>query len=148
MSQLCPIGPNYAPLCLINCCYLSLTINSFSNYSHFKAFESTELYNQHTDQDCTLYQIIILDGAQLKQENKITGITSNTGKTPCKYGPVFAPYLHDWTLYGINTMQKWVRIYMAFFLCKAFIYGVATARLIISQIYSYLLLVTTIFSYN
>ena len=40
-----------------------------------------------------------------------------TGKTPCKYGPVFAPYLHDWTLYGINTVQKWVRIYMAFFLC-------------------------------
>ena len=42
----------------------------------------------------------------------------NTGKTPCKYGPVFAPYLHDWTLYGINTVQKWIRIYMAFFLCK------------------------------
>ena len=39
-----------------------------------------------------------------------------TGKTPCKYGPVFAPYLHDWTLYGINTVQKRVRIYMAFFL--------------------------------
>ena len=35
----------------------------------------------------------------------------------CKYGPVFAPYLHDWTLYGINTVQKRVRIYMAFFLC-------------------------------
>ena len=42
----------------------------------------------------------------------------NTGKTPCKYGPVFAPYLHDWTLYGINTVQKRVRIYMAFFLCN------------------------------
>ena len=40
-----------------------------------------------------------------------------TGKTPCKYGPVFAPYLHNWTLYGINTVQKWVCIYMAFFLC-------------------------------
>ena len=39
-------------------------------------------------------------------------------KTPCKYGPIFAPYLHDWTLYGINTVQKRVRIYMAFFLCK------------------------------
>ena len=37
---------------------------------------------------------------------------------PCKYGPIFAPYLHDWTLYGINTVQKQVRIYMAFFLCK------------------------------
>ena len=40
-----------------------------------------------------------------------------TGKTPCKYRPVFALYLHDWTLYGINTVQKRVRIYMAFFLC-------------------------------
>ena len=39
-----------------------------------------------------------------------------TGKTPCKYGPVFAPYSHDWTLYGTNTVQKRVRIYMAFFL--------------------------------
>ena len=29
-----------------------------------------------------------------------------TGKTPCKYGPVFAPDLHDWTLYSINTVQK------------------------------------------
>ena len=37
---------------------------------------------------------------------------------PCKYGPIFAPYLHDWTLYGINTVQKQVRIYMAFFLCQ------------------------------
>ena len=33
-------------------------------------------------------------------------VYSNTGKTPCKYGPVFAPYLHDWTLYGINTVQN------------------------------------------
>ena len=40
----------------------------------------------------------------------------DTGKTLCKYRPVFAPYLHDWTLYGINTVQKRVRIYMAFFL--------------------------------
>ena len=23
----------------------------------------------------------------------------HTGKTLCKYGPVFAPNLHDWTLY-------------------------------------------------
>ena len=44
-------------------------------------------------------------------------IVNITGKTPCKYGPDFAPYLHDWTLYGINTVQKWVCIYMAFFLC-------------------------------
>ena len=43
---------------------------------------------------------------------------NNTGRTPCKHGPVFAQYLHDWTLYGINTVQKQVRIYMAFFLCK------------------------------
>ena len=28
-------------------------------------------------------------------------------------------YLHDWTLYGINTVQKQVRIYMAFFLWKS-----------------------------
>ena len=42
---------------------------------------------------------------------------ATTRKTPCKYGPVFAPYLHDWTQYGINTVQKRVRIYMAFFLC-------------------------------
>ena len=38
-------------------------------------------------------------------------------KMLCEYGPVFAPYLHDWTLYGIKTVQKRVRIYMAFFLC-------------------------------
>ena len=25
---------------------------------------------------------------------------------PCKYGSVFALYLHDWTLYGINTVKK------------------------------------------
>ena len=43
---------------------------------------------------------------------------TNTGKTPCKYGPVFALYLHNWTLYGINTVQKRVCIYMAFFLCN------------------------------
>ena len=49
-----------------------------------------------------------------------TAQLANTGKTPCKYGPVFVPYLDDWTLYGINTVQKWVRIYMAFFLCKNF----------------------------
>ena len=42
---------------------------------------------------------------------------THTGKTLCKYGSVFAPYLHDWTLYGINIVQKRVRIYMAFFLC-------------------------------
>ena len=46
-----------------------------------------------------------------------------TGKTLCKYGPVFAPYLHDWTLYGINTVQKRVRIYMAFFLWLLLHYG-------------------------
>ena len=25
-----------------------------------------------------------------------------TGKMPCKYGPIFGPYLHDWTLYTIR----------------------------------------------
>ena len=43
---------------------------------------------------------------------------SSTGKMPCKYGSVFAPCLHDWTVYGINTVQKRVRIYMAFFQCE------------------------------
>ena len=38
----------------------------------------------------------------------------NIGKMLCKYGPVFAPYLHEWTIYGINTVQKRVRMYMAF----------------------------------
>ena len=42
-----------------------------------------------------------------------------TGKMPCKYGPVFAPYLHDWTLYSINTVQKRVRIQV----CSKAIYG-------------------------
>ena len=42
-----------------------------------------------------------------------------TGKTLCKYGAVFAPYLHDWTPYSINTVQKRVHTYMAFFLCMS-----------------------------
>ena len=49
---------------------------------------------------------------------RILWSSSNTGKTPCKYEPVFAPYLHDWTLYSINTVQNRVRIYMAFILCN------------------------------
>ena len=48
----------------------------------------------------------------------LQSVSANTGKMPCEYGPVFAPYLHDWTLYGKNTVQKRVRIYMAFFLCN------------------------------
>ena len=43
-------------------------------------------------------------------------------KMPCKYGPIFAPYLHDWTLYDINTVQKRVRIYMVFFLWSTHMY--------------------------
>ena len=46
----------------------------------------------------------------------------HTGKAPWKYGPVFAPYLHDWTLYDINTVQKRVCIYMMFFLWYIYIY--------------------------
>ena len=58
-------------------------------------------------------------------EVTVIGIhAGDTGKMPCKYGPVFAPYLHDWTLYGINTVQKWVRIYTAFFLCESLSYGI------------------------
>ena len=51
-------------------------------------------------------------------EVEVDHSVSSTGKTLCKYGPVFVPYLHNWTLYGINTVQKRVRIYMAFFLCS------------------------------
>ena len=36
---------------------------------------------------------------------------------PCKYGPVFALYLYRIESNHVNTVQKWVRIYMAFFLC-------------------------------
>ena len=50
--------------------------------------------------------------------NTHTHTLYHTGKTLCKYGPVFAPYLHNWTIYGINTVQKRVCIYIAFFLCQ------------------------------
>ena len=36
---------------------------------------------------------------------------------PCKYGPVFALYLYRIESNRVNTVQKQVRIYMAFFLC-------------------------------
>ena len=39
-----------------------------------------------------------------------------TGKMPCKYGPVFALYLYRIQSNRVNTVQKRVRIYMAFFL--------------------------------
>ena len=63
-------------------------------------------------------------------------MTRGTGKTPCKYGPVFASYLHDWTVYGINKVQKWLHIYMAFFLwglcpCLSLLLCVSAARLIV-----------------
>ena len=48
----------------------------------------------------------------------------------CKYGPVVAPYLHDWTLYGINTVQKRVRIYMVFFLCPPLMQPEVTINLL------------------
>ena len=40
-----------------------------------------------------------------------------TQKTPCKYRPVFALYLYCIESNRVNTVQKWVRIYTAFFLC-------------------------------
>ena len=40
-----------------------------------------------------------------------------TGKMPCKYGPIFALYLYCIESNHVNTMQKRVRIYTAFFLC-------------------------------
>ena len=40
--------------------------------------------------------------------------------TACKYGTKTGPYLHDWTLYGINTVQKRVHVYMAFILSHTF----------------------------
>ena len=42
-----------------------------------------------------------------------------TGKTPCKYGPVFALCLYCIESNYVNTVQKQVCIYMAFFLCMA-----------------------------
>ena len=39
-----------------------------------------------------------------------------TGKTPCKYGPIFALYLYRIESNRVNTVQKQVRIYTAFFL--------------------------------
>ena len=39
-----------------------------------------------------------------------------TGKMPCKYGPIFALYLYRIESNRVNTVQKRVRIYMAFFL--------------------------------
>ena len=42
----------------------------------------------------------------------------DTGKTPCKYGPVFALYLYCIESNHVNTVQKRVRIYIAFFLCE------------------------------
>ena len=38
-------------------------------------------------------------------------------KTPCKYGPIFALYLYRIESSRVNTLQKRVRIYTAFFLC-------------------------------
>ena len=40
-----------------------------------------------------------------------------TGNTPCKYRPIFALYLYRIQSNPVNTVQKRVRIYMAFFLC-------------------------------
>ena len=45
-----------------------------------------------------------------------TYVAPCTGKTPCKYRPVFALYLYRIESNHVNTVQKWVRIYTAFFL--------------------------------
>ena len=42
------------------------------------------------------------------------GISIVHRKTPCKYGPVFALYLYRIESNRVNTVQKRVRIYMAF----------------------------------
>ena len=39
-----------------------------------------------------------------------------TGKMPCKYGPILALYLYRMESNHVNTVQKRVRIYMAFLL--------------------------------
>ena len=36
-------------------------------------------------------------------------------KTPCKYGPIFVLYLYRIESNRVNTVQKWVCIYTAFF---------------------------------
>ena len=46
-----------------------------------------------------------------------------TGKTPCKYGPVFALYLYRIESNRVNTVQKRVHIYTAFFLWPVFRYS-------------------------
>ena len=40
---------------------------------------------------------------------------------PYKYGPVFALYLYRIESNRVNTVQKRVRIYIAFFLCSLFV---------------------------
>ena len=46
---------------------------------------------------------------------------SLTGRTPCKYGPVFTLYLYRIESNRVNTVQKRVRIYTAFFLCLSIV---------------------------
>ena len=89
------------------------TQNMFHKASDLKFTMVTfHIYSWYITRTCICSQIFIVYALDC------------TEKTPCKYGPVFGPYLHDWTLYGINTVQKWVRIYMAFFLCWDYnIYG-------------------------
>ena len=52
----------------------------------------------------------------MNADNNDNFIRSYTGKTPCKYGPVFALYLYRIESNRVNTVQKRVRIYTAFFL--------------------------------
>ena len=101
--------------------YLGLVIISFSFQTLKLAEKHLELVNSERSfyiELCRTSKETVKDffGEVLQQLP-----SPNTEKTPCEYGPVFAPYLHDWTLYGINTVQKRVRIYMAFFLCNAMV---------------------------
>ena len=50
-----------------------------------------------------------------------------TGKTLCKYRPVFAPYLHDWSLYGINTVQNG-SVFTWHFSCDELYKAIATIK--------------------
>ena len=64
--------------------------------------------------DCCMYLL------QKKQQSCFSQPQNHaviTGKMPCKYEPVFALYLYCIESNRVNTVQKRVRIYRAFFLC-------------------------------
>ena len=67
------------------------------------------------------------------------GMYGITGKTPCKYGPVFALYLYCIESNRVNMVQKRVCIYTAFFLCMV----LCAARVSYAIMVSYLAHVKT-----